>query len=76
MACNLVDDMVITADQVSNTPVATHLFEVDHTEKPLKKYFKDWCHSKVAKALCLAKLCRPDILTAVAFSINKSSKCV
>ena len=65
--CDLVDDMGIKEGHVSTTPAANNLFEVDNTEKPLERYFKEWYYSKVAKALYLAKRGRPDILTAVAF---------
>jgi len=59
--------MGINVDQISTTPAAQHLFEVCDGEKPLEIHVKEWYHSKVAKALYLAKRARPDILTAVAF---------
>ena len=67
MICDLVNDIGIMTDQVSATPAAQYLFDVDEKEKPLDKHFKEWYHSRVAKALYLAKRGRPDILTAVAF---------
>ena len=59
--------MGINVDQISTTPAAQHLFEVSDGEKPLEIHVKEWYHSKVAKALYLAKRARPDILTAVVF---------
>jgi len=67
MVFDLVDDMEIKEGHMSTTPAANYFFEVDSTEKPLERYFKEWYHLKVEKALYLGKRGRPEILTAVAF---------
>jgi len=43
MVYDLVDDMGIKADQISVTPAASYLFEVDDKEKSPK-----WCEGSCA----------------------------
>jgi len=51
----------------AESPAASYLFDIDESAELLDETDKDNLHSLVAKALYMAKRCRPDILTAVSF---------
>lgn len=64
---DIISDMQIGKDDVSNTPASTKLFNILDNDELLSDDERERFHTNVAKLLYLGKRARPDILLAATF---------